>query len=182
VYAIALVGKALIVEVETMTMITMAAMTAILPHVARNRALTRRESIMYRAAREGCGVNDSGGECSREKIRSACERHVGKTGTILWMRLPVCRAARNESSARTARFPTTRGSSLARASKFGIPDNPCDLSRSYELCNDFSAAVAAAAAAAAAMVTLNMAAFYQRAGHVALSLRDVEMVVHCSRS
>jgi len=55
------------------------------------------------------------------------------------------------------------------------------LSRSCELCNDFSAA-AAAAAAAAAMVTLNMAAFYQRAGHVALSLRDVEMVVHCLRS
>jgi len=54
------------------------------------------------------------------------------------------------------------------------------LSRSCELCNDFSAA--AAAVAAAAMVTLNMAAFYQRAGHVALSLRDVEMVVHCLRS
>lgn len=33
----------------------------------------------------------------------------------------------------------------------------------------------------AAMATLNMAAFYQRAGHVALSRRDVEMVVHCLR-
>lgn len=39
-----------------------------------------------------------------------------------------------------------------------------------------------ATAFSAAMATLNMAAFYQRAGHVALSHRDVEMVVHCLRS